>query len=110
MIHMWKIVGDWAFLGVAISAGLFSLLYLFLSPWYKTTTGRNIMAVMGSLAIATIYFAIAIQIGRIPFGFYPTRALIFTALFAAIAWRVVIFVREQLLVRKEGKQDHDSRT
>jgi hypothetical protein len=93
----WQSYGDLAFYALAGVTVVFSFAYLFLAPWYRTATGRNIMAVMGSLAAALAYFAWVIANKGVPAGFYPARALLFTALFAAVAWRLWLFVRHQLL-------------
>jgi hypothetical protein len=104
----WHVYGDWALLAVAASAAVFVLLYLFLSPWWQRQEGRNIMAVMGGLALAAVYFAWVVQRGSVPQGFWPARALLFTVLFLGISWRVVIFIRAQLLVRSDRKEREDS--
>jgi zinc transporter ZupT len=102
----WKTLGDVAFYVAAVSAVLFALLYLVFAPWWKTETGRNIMAVMGSLAAAMGYFAWVISRGGVPGGFYPVRALLFLSIAAAILWRVTLLVRTQLLRKpKEGNKD-----
>ena len=93
----WKTYGDWAFYACAFVAVMFSLLYLFLAPWWKTVSGRNIMTVMGSLAVALGYFGWVIYIGGVPSHFWPIRALIFTAIAAAIGWRIVIFIRHHVI-------------
>jgi len=106
----WRAFGDVAFLAVAASAGTFAILYLVLSPWWKTPAGRNIMAVMGILAAMAIYFAWVIHRGGVPTGFWPARAILFTAFAAAISWRVVIFVRAQVLARQNEKEKQDHET
>jgi hypothetical protein len=100
----WKDFGDWAFYACTVVTVLFALLYLLFAPWWRTTAGRNIMAVMGSVALAFGYFTWVISQGGLPAGFYPMRALVFTFIAVAIGWRVVIFIRHQFLLRK-GKQD-----
>jgi hypothetical protein len=102
----WQSYGDFAFYAAAASAVLFPLLYLLTAPWWRTETGRNIMAVMGSLGVAMGYFAWVIARGGVPGSFYPVRALLFTAIAAAILWRVTLLVRTQLLLKpKEGNQN-----
>lgn len=108
----WQTLGDWAFYVATTITILFALLYLNLAPWWRTATGRNIMAVMGSMAIAFGYFSWAIWNGGVPAGFHPMRALIFIAIALAVGWRIVIFVRHQLVLpRQKEKQDEleDSR-
>ena len=108
--EVWKTIGDVAFYGIAVSSGVFSLMYLFLAPWYRTQAGRNIMAVMGSLACLVVYFAAAIAVGKAPAA-YEVRAIGFVALCLAITWRVRILVKEQLLARRERKDKiNDPRT
>lgn len=107
--ELWRTMGTVSFYALAVASGLFCTLYLFLSPWWKTSTGRNIMALMGTLAASSCYFAWVIARGGVPAGFYPIRFMLFTGLFLAIAWRVVIFVRAQLLARVRPKGDENER-
>jgi hypothetical protein len=108
---VWDVVGDYAFFGSAGAALLFVVLYAFLSPWWRTEAGRNIMAVMGTLAFAMVYFGWAIARGGIPEGFWPIRAMIFLGMFTSIMWRVILFIREQVMVKKMRKEgtDHESK-
>ena len=99
----WRLFGDLAFYACTGVTLLFVILYLVFAPWWKTTAGRNIMAVMGSVALAFGYFTWAIWTGGIPAGFYPMRAAIFSFIALAIGWRVLIFIRHQFLLRKESK-------
>lgn len=102
----WKTAGDIAFYAAAGSSVLFALLYLISAPWWRTETGRNIMAVMGSLGFAMGYFAWVIARGGVPGGFWPIRALIFSAIALAILWRVTLLVRTQWLRKpKEGNRN-----
>lgn len=93
----WKTIGDIAFYACTGVTVLFALLYLFFAPWWQTTTGRNIMAVMGSVALAFGYFTWVIALGGLPAGFYPVRALIFASIATAIGWRVWILIRHQVI-------------
>ncbi len=104
----WRTFGDWAFYALAAVTVLFSLLYLALAPWWRTVTGRNIMTVMGSLAMALAYFAWVIQQDGVPHYFWPMRAFLFSVLAASIAWRIVIFIRQHLVrsLRPEKEQEH----
>jgi hypothetical protein len=100
----WKQYGDFAFYACTVATVAFVIAYLVLAPWYRTTTGRNIMAVMGSVALAFVYFTVAIQQGGVPFGFYPIRALLFTFIFLSVGWRVIILVRAQVAARNREEQ------
>jgi hypothetical protein len=99
----WKDYGDWAFFACAGVAVVFAVLYLFVAPWWKSPTGRNIMAVMGSMALALGYFAWVIAAHGVPPGFYPVRAILFTGIALAIGWRVVLLVRVQVLQRNRDR-------
>lgn len=107
----WKTFGDVAFYAGTVVTILFALLYLLFAPWWTTTTGRNIMAVMGSVALAFGYFTWVIAKGGLPAGFYPMRAAIFSFIALAIGWRVVILIRHQVVPvlrrmrRGEGERD-----
>lgn len=108
----WKIAGDIAFYGATAAAISFSLLYMLFAPWRSTSTGRNIMAVMGSVALAFGYFSWAIAVGGIPPGFDVMRALLFTFVALSIGWRTVILIRHHIIRSLRGeKQDEleDSR-
>jgi drug/metabolite transporter (DMT)-like permease len=98
----WKLYGDLAFYACTAVALLFALMYLVFAPWWKTPTGRNIMAVMGSMALALGYFAWAIAVKRVPPGFFPIRAILFTGIALAIGWRVWMLIKAQFLQRKRG--------
>ena len=93
----WKLAGDIAFYAATAASVSFALMYLLFAPWRSTAAGRNIMAVMGSVALAFGYFTWAIAIGGIPPGFHPVRALLFMSIAAAIGWRTVIFIRHHIL-------------
>lgn len=102
----WKEYGDLAYYACTVAAAVFVVLYLLIAPWYKTATGRNIMAVMASMAGILVYFTWAIWHGSpLPFGFYPMRAVLFTALGLSLVWRVIILVRAQLAARRVGKEE-----
>lgn len=104
----WKTFGDIAYYAATASAVVFALLYLLIAPWWKTQTGRNIMAVMGAIALALGYFAWVIARGGVPHGFFPVRAVLFSGIALAISWRVGLLIRNQYqLLRKpkEGKQN-----
>lgn len=88
----WKDVGDWAFYGATAVTIVFAVMYGLLAPWWETTAGRNIMAVMGSVAVAFSYFTWAIAVGGIPPGFDMVRALLFIGIGLSIGWRTVIFI------------------
>lgn len=104
----WNTAGDVAFYAVAGISVLFVVLYTVLSPWWKTATGRNIMFLMSMIAAITGYFAWAInQDGELPHGFYPVRFGLFAGLATAIGWRVVIFVRAQVLARRSKEGTHE---
>lgn len=101
----WKLAGDIGFWTATVATSLFSLLYFMFAPWWRTMAGRNIMAVMGSVALAFAYFSWAIAIGGIPPGFWPMRALLFFGIALAVGWRIVIFVRYQIIrPRKAGEE------
>lgn len=93
----WDLLGDIGFYGATVAALLFSVLYMVFAPWWKTTAGRNIMAVMGSMALAFGYFTWVIWIGHVPVGFQPIRALLFIAIALSIGWRTVIFIRNHII-------------
>jgi hypothetical protein len=101
----WKEVGDVAFYVATFVTVLFAGLYLFLAPWWKTTTGQNIMAVMGSMALAFTYFSWAIYAGGIPEGFHVMRAVIFAMITGAVGWRTVIFIRHHLIPSLRGERN-----
>jgi hypothetical protein len=103
----WKAFGDIAFYAATVSSVVFALLYLVFAPWWKTQTGRNIMAVMGALALAMGYFGWVIARGGVPSGFYPARALLFSGIALAIAWRIVLFIRTHLLRKSNGGSRND---
>jgi len=90
-------VGNVAFYVAAFSSALFAVLYLIFAPWWKTSAGRNIMAVMGVLALAFGYFSWAIAIGGPPPAFLPMRALLFIGIALAVSWRTLLFIRHHVV-------------
>lgn len=105
----WQQYGDLAFYACAVVSLVFVVVYMLLAPWWRTTTGRNIMAVMASVALTFCYFAYAIKEGGVPYGFYPIRAMLFTAVFLSIGWRIVILIRAQTGARKENNRVEELR-
>jgi hypothetical protein len=93
----WKEVGDVAFYAATGATVLFALLYLIFASWWKTLAGRNIMAVMGSVALAFGYFTWAIASDGVPVGFHPIRALLFAAIALSVSWRVWILIRVHII-------------
>lgn len=101
----WVHIGDLAFYITTAITVTFAVLYLLFAPWWKTTTGQNIMAVMGSMALAFSYFSWAINIGGIPEGFHIMRALLFALIGASVGWRTVIFIRQHLIPSLRGERN-----
>lgn len=102
----WDLAGDIAFWVATFATVLFALLYLVFAPWWKTVAGRNIMAVMGSMALAFAYFSWAIALGHVPPGFRPMRALLFMGIALAVSWRIVIFIRHQIIRSRKTGEEH----
>ena len=104
----WKEYGDVAFYGCALVTALFVVLYAVAAPWWRNLAGRNIMAVMGSVALAFVYFAWVISQGGVPGNFYPIRALLFTGIFLSIGWRVLLLIKHQILdVLRRKRAKHE---
>lgn len=104
----WNLFGDIAFYLATAASVIFALLYLFLAPWWRTVTGRNIMSVMGIMAIAFGYFTWVIAIGGAPHGFQPMRAFLFLAIAASVSWRTVIFIKRHLAASlSESERERD---
>lgn len=105
----WAHLGDFAFYATTFVTILFAALYFVTAPWWRTVTGRNIMAVMGSMAVAFGYFTWVISMGHIPPGFMPMRALIFIAIGLSIGWRTVIFIRHHIIrsLRAGKEREHE---
>lgn len=103
----WKEIGDIAFYICTAITVVFSLMYLFLAPWWRTVTGRNIMAVMGTMALAFSYFSWAIAVGGVPEGFDAVRAFLFTLLALSVGWRTVIFIRHHLIPSFRGDESNE---
>jgi hypothetical protein len=102
----WDLIGDIGFWTATAATTTFCLLYFLFAPWWSTMAGRNIMAVMGSVALAFAYFSWAIALGHVPPGFWPMRALLFFGIALAVGWRILIFIRYQIIrPRKAGKKE-----
>lgn len=108
----WREAGDVAFYACTVVTVAFAILYFLSAPWWTTTTGRNIMAVMGSVALAFGYFTWVIWIGGVPGGFYPMRALIFALIALAIGWRLLILIKHQVIpvLRRVSRDRRGDRT
>lgn len=128
----WEMMGDISINAFYILCLVFVLLYATLSPWYRTQMGRNIMTLMGALAAIGIYgiyanylsrkadpdaYAAAVRAARAihyPLGFWQIRFFLFAVLAIAVGWRIMIFVKYQILARRETRavkkeQNHDLR-
>jgi hypothetical protein len=105
----WRQLGDIAFYATTFVTVFFALIYLVSAPWWKTIAGRNIMSVMGSMAVAFGYFTWVIWLGHVPRGFEPMRALIFIAIGSSILWRTVIYIRFHVIrsLRAEEEQENE---
>lgn len=107
----WAQYGNWAFYVATAASVAFVLSYAVLAPWWTRPTGRNIMFVMATLAMAMVYFGFVIWQGGVTAGFYPVRAVLFTMLAASISWRVVLLIRAQLGSRADARHrrmdDHE---
>jgi hypothetical protein len=101
----WNLLGDAAFFLATAATLIFALLYGLLAPWWRTPAGRNIMAVMGAMALAFGYFTWAIAIGGPPPAFLPMRALIFVAIAASVTWRTVIFIKHHIIRSLTGRRE-----
>lgn len=109
----WELAGDIAFTVMGAAAIVFTVLYLFLTPWWRTPTGRNIMAMMSTLAIIGAWGSyILLTDTERPFAVYQIRFAMFSTLAIVIIWRIMIFIRVQLLTRRSDKEKahHDLRT
>lgn len=104
----WDRVGDWAFVAFSATAILFVLLYLVLSPWWKREAGRNIMAMMATLAIIGAYGSYTMLTDRRPPAFYQIRFSLFFLMAVIVGWRVIIFIKEQIIVRKDRKEGQNA--
>jgi hypothetical protein len=102
----WDQLGDIGFYGSTVVTVLFALLYAIFAPWWKTRTGRNIMAVMGSIAVTFAYFTGVIWLGHVPVGFLPMRAFLFIAIGLTIGWRTVIFIRFHIIPSLRTGREH----
>ncbi len=105
----WKEYGDFAYFIATAVTVIFAFMYFTFVPWWKTVGGRNIMAVMGSVALTFGYFAWAIWQGKVPVGYHPVRAVLFTFVALSIGWRVSILVRYHILasLRRNPKEGSD---
>lgn len=103
----WDEAGTLAFYALTIVSILFVLTYHVLSPWWRTEAGRNIMAVMASLAAIGAWgsYVNLLADPRSAPLFYPTRFFLFSGLTLAIGWRIVILVRAQLARRRRGRDE-----
>jgi hypothetical protein len=106
--HTWRLIGNVLIMLNATAAGCFAVSYGVFAPWYRSQTGRNIMAVMGVLAINASYFSWAAFRGHgLPASFYPVRAGMFLLLFLVLAQRFIIFVRAQLLAKRANPRSKE---
>lgn len=95
-------LGDGAFYTATVSSVLFAILYFFFAPWWKTPAGRNIMAVMGTMAVAFAYFSWVILTGQVPTS--TVRALLFIGIAASVTWRTVLFIKHHVLRSLRSQQ------
>lgn len=106
----WLLFGNAMILATGIVSVLFVAVYGLLAPWWRNSGGRNIFAVMLVLSANAVYFGwIIFFIGRVPPGFYPIRAMLFTAMFLVLLHRVILLIRVQLRHRREAHEMEDAR-
>ena len=106
----WLLLGNAMILATGIMGMLFVVVYGVLAPWWRNPGGRNIFAVMLALAANAIYFGwIIFFVGHVPRGFYPIRALLFTALFLVILHRVILLIRVQIRNRRASREVENTR-
>ena len=97
-------IGDLFAVLTFAGATFFILLYGALAPWYRTPIGRNIMALMAVIALATGLATVTITMGlEWPYRL-ALRALIWFLIATVVWWRVALLVREQILARKQRIQ------
>lgn len=100
----WMTAGDYAFYVFSALALLFVMLYAIFSPWWLSETGRNIMAVMASLAIIGAYATTIRLMEHKPPLYAETRFALFALLAASVGKRIILFVRAQLLARRDKRR------
>lgn len=94
-------LGD--FLAVLAFAGtvLFVILYAILAPWWRSAHGRNVMLLMGVLALLFTLIAGTVLFG-VEWPFRPAiRVIIFGLVGLAIWWRIVLLIKDQISGRKQ---------
>lgn len=93
-------VGDWAYWLCLIGANFFVIAYALLAKWWKKQMGRNLFFFMLVLALvldhALIYRLVGEYRGRV-----FVRAFLNVSAAVVVWWRVVLFIRVQILKRKD---------
>src|SRR6476659_8030693 len=80
----------------AIGAIIFVILFAYLTDWWRTPIGRNVMSLMAILAIALSFTALY-KIITIPLWISLLEVFL---LAQVIWWRIAIFLKEQIAYRQ----------
>lgn len=100
----WTVAGSYALYAFSSLSALFVLLYATLSPWWRTEVGRNIMAIMASLAAMGLYASLIDLTGINPPLYAETRFVILALLAWSVGKLIILFIREQLMPRKNTRR------
>lgn len=100
----WREFGNWMLVATGIFSAVFVVMYGLAAPWYRSSMGKALFAVLFSLAGGIAYFVWSVHHSPLPAGFYPMRALIFTAMAVSIGSSVILFARAQVTGHPKRKK------
>lgn len=110
--HLALVCGDFLAVLSALIATAFVVLYWATARWWRSEMGRNVMALMGSLALLLDLTAVRAFTQAVPAPhadwFLWVRLGVFAFIPVAIGWRLWILVRLQILDpedRERGSKD-----
>lgn len=101
----WREFGNLMLAATGVLSVIFVAMYGLAAPWYRSSMGRALFAVLFSLAGGITYFVWSVHHVPLPAGFFPMRALIFTIMAFSIGSSVILFARAQMTGHPKRKRD-----
>jgi hypothetical protein len=102
-VNTYETINYWASMYASIACIAFVIAYSVLAPWWKTSTGRMIMMLVGGLAGLAILSIAFYQI-RDADTIRAIRSVLVIAVGTALWWQAAAVVRVQIQRRREKRR------
>lgn len=101
----WLNVYNFLVLGTLLGAVIFTVGHSITTQWWKSVQGKNVFFFGLVISLAFTFLSL-----RIVFGNFPARPaislILVAALFVAVWWRTILWLRGQISRKKNGKEEH----